>query len=288
MRGRIFFLGWMAVAAGAPAVLAQTLSDIPGPAELPPLGYADKTYVDSRGCVFLRAGYGGQETWVPRVTKDRKPLCGYAPTEVASTRPAPAAPAPVDPAPVEPAPVDPAPVEAAPVAAAPVAAAPVEPAPPAPAPAAGTADPAAPGAEASLQAAPDPSPDPAATAVAPEPAVSAPAPAATAVREPPPAPPKAAVPRKAAAPKAQVTRAPTPDPTRGLYVQAGSFAVPANADAARDRLRALGLPTARADVIGPRGQRLRVVLVGPIDDPSARRAALDTVRTAGFSDAFIR
>jgi SPOR domain len=59
---------------------AQTVSQLGGPAELPPSGYSANQYVDSRGCVFIRAGYGGQETWVPRVTRQRQALCGYQPT----------------------------------------------------------------------------------------------------------------------------------------------------------------------------------------------------------------
>lgn len=79
-------------------VHAQSLPGLRGPAELPPESFTDVQYVDSRGCVFIRAGYGGQETWVPRVTRDRQPLCGYQPslsgngqTATAAATPAPAA-----------------------------------------------------------------------------------------------------------------------------------------------------------------------------------------------------
>jgi len=66
---------------------AQSLRDAPKPAEYPPSSYKGTQYVDSRGCVFIRAGFDGYVTWVPRVTRQRKQLCGYQPTAVAGTTP---------------------------------------------------------------------------------------------------------------------------------------------------------------------------------------------------------
>lgn len=83
---------------------SQTIAQIGGPAEQPPSGYSGDQFVDSRGCVFLRAGLAGQARWVPRVSRARTVLCGYPPTFGAKVAIEMADDAPVAPALAAPAP----------------------------------------------------------------------------------------------------------------------------------------------------------------------------------------
>ena len=77
---RVISAAILVVALGGLQIAAQPLTQADGPKELPPDGYMGNQYVDSAGCVFIRAGVGGQTTWVPRVNRERKLVCGYDPT----------------------------------------------------------------------------------------------------------------------------------------------------------------------------------------------------------------
>lgn len=70
----------MALSLASVSLEAQSLKNVQAPAEFPPASFAGKQYVDSRGCVFIRAGIGGETTWVPRVTRSRNLICGQKPT----------------------------------------------------------------------------------------------------------------------------------------------------------------------------------------------------------------
>jgi hypothetical protein len=69
-----------------PPVFAQSVAAVGGPAEAPPAGFSGQQYVDSRGCVFMRAGFGGQVSWVPRIGRDRKPMCDAVTPSQAAAR----------------------------------------------------------------------------------------------------------------------------------------------------------------------------------------------------------
>ena len=71
--------GMLAAVLGAGFAQARSL-DVNEPAELPSANFKERQYVDSSGCVFIRAGYGGNVTWVPRVGRSGEHVCGYKPS----------------------------------------------------------------------------------------------------------------------------------------------------------------------------------------------------------------
>ncbi len=77
--GKIIAISMVSILGSMP-VFGQTLDTVTGPAELQPLDFKGDQFVDSTGCVFIRAGFDGRDRWVPRVLRSKKLVCGFKPS----------------------------------------------------------------------------------------------------------------------------------------------------------------------------------------------------------------
>ena len=94
----LFAIAFIMGTVSAGALSAQTRAGSE-PAEFPPASYTGKQYVDSKGCVFIRAGIDGNVAWVPRLTRKRDGVCGFRPTFANQVTEAEQPPAPKSPPP---------------------------------------------------------------------------------------------------------------------------------------------------------------------------------------------
>lgn len=85
---RVLAMAAIAMSFTGAQALSQSGASAQVPAEFPPASYSGRQYVDSNGCVFIRAGVDGQTTWVPRVSRSREVICGFQPS-LATARAAP-------------------------------------------------------------------------------------------------------------------------------------------------------------------------------------------------------
>ena len=93
---RILSIAVLAATLGVSSLNARTsLKNASEPAEFPPASYKAAQYVDSNGCAYVRSGHSGHVTWVPRVSRDRKVLCGFKPSLAAAQVKLPVIPDPV-------------------------------------------------------------------------------------------------------------------------------------------------------------------------------------------------
>jgi hypothetical protein len=278
-------MAFAAILLSSSVVNALSIEEVGGPSETPPADFSGDQFVDSRGCVFMRAGLDGQTAWVPRIDRNRQVICDRPPTLAA----APAAVGTASEVPAKPPVAEPAAADAPQAAVRRVTRiAPVQEAVPArrigcfadaPAPLrvrlaqGGTAvlctrgDGTLDGVRVPLYP-PGEGPTPALGAPGQLIAVTRTTGAAGGLPAEPTATTEASAGRAAVSPH---------------YVQVGAFRVPGNAIRAREALRQMGLPTARAETQG-----LTMVFAGPFATPDEALLVRGTVRGAGFDDAFIR
>ncbi len=270
MLTRVIALAFSVALSATGGAVAQT----EGPAELPAADYEGQSYIDSNGCIFLRAGYGGEATWVPRVGQDRKPICGQTPTndiaklsDVTGTGAQPAPASRVKTRRVRTAVVRPPVMIGCPVSV-PIARR------------YATTD----GGSVVICTAANGSLTGARPPIYPN--GSGVGAALSHNRYPGVTIPLAQ--DKATTPVLQPAVAPAPEVVASThYVQVGAYGEPANADRAAALLARLGLPVSKGN-FSKHGKALQVIYAGPFAAGTDAQMALSAVQSHGFSDAFVR
>lgn len=274
--------------------LPQSVAQVGGPAQTPPAGYDAPQFIDSRGCVFVRAVFGGQVNWVARIGPDRKPICNPPAAglgEDSALRPKTMQD--FDPSAAQETVLGA--VDTAPVAAPCPASAPVLQEFPI---LTGGAVQVCTRGDGSRIGWVSPRFDTGALAqqkaASPQsredvPQDKAPDGGAAQGRAEPPAPPTAPppAPPTAAAPKSQTLDPISAPEGQSIYVQVGAFALEANAKNAAQHLKGMGLPVAFVQM-GQTGAGLMAIMAGPFDSLAQASEVLDHLRREGFSDAFLR
>lgn len=76
-------------------------------------------------------------------------------------------------------------------------------------------------------------------------------------------------------------------PAGARYVQVGTYADAANADRVAQAIAAMGYPVLRGkDKVGTRA--VQYIMAGPFNDRQSIVKAMDSIRRAGFKDAYPR
>ena len=246
----ICWTGMILAGAVASAGWGVPVTEVDGPAEAPPEGYAERQYVDSQGCIFVRVtGAEGLLAWAPVATPEGELLCGHKPSITMNLHVG--APQAEPPAPAETAPS----AEATP-----------EPLP----------EPAATAPEPSSETAPEPAGEPAA---APEPAGALAAPAAPQPRTPAPGAEASTAPAPVAPEPAAPKAAPTPAP--GATASRQPVRLLAIATVSSSMTDCAGGASAEAEVYVLSDGRRPVNCAGPAADPLAVLVAGDYLTAAG-------
>lgn len=265
---KVVAFAFFAALSFAGIALAQT--DVP--AELPANDYPGQSYIDSKGCIFLRAGYGDAASWVPQVGQDRKQVCGQAPTNAVARNVAPSA-RQTRVKKIETVVAAPAPVMIGCPVSVPVARR------------YATTD----GGSVVICTAKNGSLTGARSPIYP--AGSGVGAALSNARSAGVVIPLYDAQSAVAQTRGASSQSPIPATAAvasgSYYVQVGAFAQPSNADGASARLQALGLPVSKGRFT-KKGRALQAVFAGPFSTSADAQGALATARSGGFSDAYIR